>query len=177
MINTYKIALGGGCHWCTEAVYQSLKGVVKVEQGYVSSIAGASSFSEAVIVHYNPGEISMKTLIEVHLYTHKSSSGHSLRDRYRSAVYVFSEEQKREAKQIIKLFQGNFNDKLITQVLMFAEFKPSREQITNYFYKNPAKPFCQRFIEPKLEVLIQRFSNYTNNQLDARVSKRKSQTI
>ena len=60
---------------------------------------------------------------------------------------------------------------------MFADFKPSREQITNYFYKNPAKPFCQRFIVPKLEVLIQRFSNHTNKHLETLISKSKSQTI
>ena len=75
-----KIAFGGGCHWCTEAVFQSLIGVEKVEQGYVSSTEGYPSFSEAVIVHFNPRCIRLSTLIGVHLLTHKSSSPHSMRE-------------------------------------------------------------------------------------------------
>ena len=87
-MNTQKIALGGGCHWCTEAVFQSLIGVERVEQGYVASTGNNNSFSEAVIVHFNTERISLKTLIEIHLHTHKSTSNHSLRERYRSAVYL-----------------------------------------------------------------------------------------
>ena len=67
-----KIALGGGCHWCTEAVFQSLKGVEKVNQGYVASTGENNWFSEAVIVHFNDEIITLKTLIEIHLHTHKS---------------------------------------------------------------------------------------------------------
>ena len=88
-----KIALGGGCHWCTEAVFQSLKGVVSVEQGYIASLVKHSAFSEGVIVHFNANIISLKTLIEIHLYTHKSTSNHSMREKYRSAIYVFSKSQ------------------------------------------------------------------------------------
>ncbi len=89
-----KIALGGGCHWCTEAVFQSLIGVRSVEQGFVASTEENSSFSEAVIVHFNPEDITLQTLIEVHLHTHKSTSAHSMRQKYRSAIYYFSDEQK-----------------------------------------------------------------------------------
>ena len=62
---TTKIALGGGCHWCTEAVFQSLIGVHKVEQGFVASTDENTSFSEAVIVHFSPEAISLQTLIEI----------------------------------------------------------------------------------------------------------------
>ena len=82
------IGLGGGCHWCTEAVFLNLKGVVRVEQGWISA-SGAVEFSEAVLVHFNPEKISIKDLIAVHLHTHKSTSSHSMRSKYRSAVYTF----------------------------------------------------------------------------------------
>ena len=157
-----KIGFGGGCHWCTEAVFQSLVGVSKVEQGYVSSEDENNSFSEAVIVHFDAEIISLQTLIEVHLLTHNSTSNHSMRPKYRSAVYIFSEKQKEEASLAICEFREEQDKLFITEVLAFSEFKPSREQITNYYYKNPEKPFCKSFIEPKLKLLLAQFSSETD---------------
>lgn len=157
MTKLTKIALGGGCHWCTEAVFQSLMGVENVEQGYVASINENETFSEAVIVHYND-EITLKTLIEIHLYTHKSTSNHSMRDKYRSAVYAFSKEQEKASKTIIDYFQKDFNGKIITKVFPFQSFKASREAIQNYYQNNPDKPFCETFIKPKLRLLLKQFS-------------------
>ena len=159
-----KIALGGGCHWCTEAVFQSLLGVIKVEQGYVASIGDNSSFSEAVIVYFNSDEISVITLIEIHLHTHQSTSNHSMRNKYRSAVYTFSEVQKQEVEQIIATFQKLSEKKLITQVFPFQTFKASRDEITNYYYNNPKKPFCESFINPKLKLLLNQFSSAVSHE-------------
>ncbi|MDY7394951.1 peptide-methionine (S)-S-oxide reductase [Aureibaculum sp. 2210JD6-5] len=152
-----QIAFGGGCHWCTEAIFQSLKGVKSVEQGYVASNGKNESFSEAVIVNFNSDCINLKTLIEIHLHTHKSTSDHSMRTKYRSAVYVFSEEQHEEVNIVLTDLNKDFNQKLITKVLPFIKFKASREQIRNYYYKNPTKPFCEEFINPKLKLLIKQF--------------------
>lgn len=162
MVRETKIALGGGCHWCTEAVFQALKGVGNVEQGYVASKDENSSFSEAVIIHFNAELISLQTLIEIHLHTHKSTSAHSMRTKYRSAIYTFSETQALEAKHILNTFQAEFDNKLITKVFPFSEFKASREAIQNYYQKNPEKPFCKRFINPKLRLLLNKFSNQVN---------------
>lgn len=154
-----KIALGGGCHWCTEAVFQSLKGVEKVHQGYVASINENCTFSEAVIVQFNSEMITLETLIEIHLYTHKSTSNHSMRPKYRSAIYTFSLDQEQESKMIINKLQDEFENKLITQVIPFSEFKASREAIQNYYQKNPKKPFCETFINPKLRFLMKTYSS------------------
>ena len=159
-----KIALGGGCHWCTEAVFQTLKGVENVEQGYVASVDENSDFSEAVIVHFDTEDISLETLIEVHLNTHKSTSNHSMREKYRSAIYTFSKLQTLEVTQLLNHFQNTFDGKLITQVVPFYKFKPSRKQIQNYYQKNPEKPFCKSFINPKLNVLLEKFSNQVNQE-------------
>lgn len=157
-----KIAFGGGCHWCTEAVFQHLKGVQNVEQGYVASINENNTFSEAVIIHFNTEEITLKTLIEIHLHTHKSTSNHSMREKYRSAIYGFSEAQMEESKNIVSKFQPQFNNKIITQVYPFSEFKASRKAIQDYYQKNPNKPFCEKFINPKLKLLSTQFSKHTN---------------
>jgi len=154
-----KIGFGGGCHWCTEAVFQSLKGVISVEQGWIASFDKQSSFSEAVIVHFKETDISLETLIEVHLNTHKSSSNHSMRQKYRSAVYIFSASQKKQSKEIIQSFQYQFDNKLITEVYAFKSFKPSPEDIQNYYKKNPSKPFCTKYIDPKLRIVADQFEN------------------
>ncbi|MFB9051551.1 peptide-methionine (S)-S-oxide reductase [Formosa undariae] len=157
-----RIAFGGGCHWCTEAVFQSLKGVSLVEQGYIASTGDAASFSEAVIVHFNSLEISEAVLLEIHLHTHKSTSNHSRRETYRSAVYVFSEDQNARFSNLLNGFQKDFNYSLITKVYPFQEFKSSRDAIKNYYLQNPKKPFCQLYIVPKLTLLLERYAVYVN---------------
>lgn len=153
-----KIALGGGCHWCTEAVFQAVKGVRKVEQGFVSSSGENAFFSEAVIVHFDPNIISLDLLIEIHLHTHSSTSGHSMRQKYRSAVYSYNEKQKTASRIILQNLQANFDHPLVTQVLSFRKFKLSPEEFQNYYRKDPAKPFCQSYIAPKLKKLLLEFS-------------------
>ncbi len=88
-----KIGFGGGCHWCTEAVFQALIGVEKVEQGWIASEGENDSFSEAVIVHFDESTIDLSTLTAIHLFTHSCTSEHSMWKKYRSAVYTFSNKQ------------------------------------------------------------------------------------
>ena len=154
-MNTFvrSISLGGGCHWCTEAVFQSLRGVLKVDQGYIAAKAPCDTFSEAVIVHYNPEVIPLDILIEIHFLTHNSTKMHSMRDSYRSAIYVTSEKDAAFAKAILVKLQVQYSEPLITEVLFFDAFKPSREEITNYYQKGKDRPFCIRYIEPKLNRL------------------------
>lgn len=154
-----KVGFGGGCHWCTEAVFQSLNGVHTVEQGWISSTEDHNTFSEAVIVHFDHHQIDLKTLIEIHLRTHKSTSNHSMRTKYRSAVYYFSLQQKEKSLRIINELQLDFKATLITQLLVFKNFKSSREEFQNYYQSNPDKPFCENYINPKLQFLLKNFSN------------------
>ena len=159
-----KIALGGGCHWCTEAVFCSLKGVYKVEQGFVASDGEHSTWSEAIIIHYMPDQISLRNLIEVHLHTHKSTVAHSMRNKYRSAVYFFNLEDRRKIDAILTDLQEGFDEKLVTKVLPFSSFKPSEEQFHDYYYSNPQRPFCETYISPKLRLLLAVFSDIVNSE-------------
>lgn len=156
---TSKIALGGGCHWCTEAIFDALIGVHLVEQGWVSSEhKEATTPSEAVIVHYDEKVIELHILIEVHLLTHNATSNHAFRKKYRSAIYTFSEPQKIEAQKILTEKQVLFEKPLITKVYPFHHFKLNEEQFLNYYKKDPSKPFCQSYIKPKLQMLMKKYS-------------------
>jgi len=160
-----KIAFGGGCHWCTEAIFQSLIGVSKVEQGWVSSTPpDATTPSEAVIVHFNTSLISLDILTEIHLFTHNATSNHNFRQKYRSAVYTFSKPQHLEAQRILKEKQKLFEKPLVTKVYPFGKFKLNDAQYLNYYKSNPEKPFCQVRIEPKLEILVKKFLVHTKNE-------------
>nr|WP_298999279.1 peptide-methionine (S)-S-oxide reductase [uncultured Allomuricauda sp.] len=156
-----KIGLGGGCHWCTEAVFSSLKDVIQVEQGFIGS-KEKPPFSEAVIVHYDKTKISLKDLIEIHLYTHKSSSNHSMRNKYRSAIYTFNAEDFKKSNDILEGLKKEFTNDLITQVLHFESFKPSEEQFQDYYYTDSEKPFCTTYIVPKLSFLMKKYVKLTN---------------
>lgn len=153
-----RIGFGGGCHWCTEAVFQKIKGVGQVEQGFIAFVGENSAFSEAVIVHFDRAVISLEQLIFIHLQTHSSSSSHSLREKYRSAIYSFSAEQETEAGEILSNLKKSFRRKLITRVYPFKAFRPSREEFRNYYLQDKERPFCRTYIEPKLHILLKDFS-------------------
>ena len=156
----YTIGFGGGCHWCTEAVFQSLNGVELVLQGYIASTEENSGFSEAVVVQYAPDRITLKDLISIHLMTHKSSSNHSMRSAYRSAIYTYTMEQSCEARKILLELKAQTVGTLITRTYDFREFKPSPEKYISYYYNNPGKPFCKRYIQPKIESVKNIFPDY-----------------
>lgn len=153
---------GGGCHWCTEAVFCSLRGVWSVQQGWIASIEGNATFSEGVIVEYDNDTISFATLIAIHLHTHSSTSQHSMRGKYRSAIYIFDDRDAFQARHAIDVLQSEFNDPIITKVLPYKKFIPSREELLDYYFNDPQKPFCKLYINPKLKLIMDRFSKYAD---------------
>lgn len=161
--NLSKIGLGGSCHWCTEAVFQSLNGVHHVEQGWISS-KEYPLLSEAIIVYFDETIINLFILIQIHLHSHSCTATHSMREKYRSAVYVFDETQFDITHLIIDQNQQAFSKSIITQVLHFKQFKLNTENFLNYYFNNTDKPFCKNIIDPKLKQLITKFSIYVNQQ-------------
>ncbi len=149
---------GGGCHWCTEAVFQSLRGVIDVKQGFIASSPPHDSFSEAVVVTWDPAIITFEDLIAVHLATHSSTSRHKMRGKYRSAVYVHDAADAEEARLIIDRIAQQTDSAFVTEVLPFRAFKPSDMRFTDYYARNRNGPFCDAYIEPKLALLRQRFA-------------------
>lgn len=155
-----KIGFGGGCHWCTEAIFQDLQGVEKVEQGWIASVAPNDAFSEAVIVHFND-DIDMDTLIEVHLLTHSSGKAHSMREKYRSAIYYFDAGGKIAIERRILQLSSKNNLTYITRPLAFSRFRKNTENQLNYYLKNKEAPFCRTYISPKLALIREKFAGQT----------------
>ena len=166
MDNPIKIGFGGGCHWCTEAVFRSLRGVIKVEQGFIAPKGNPESFSEAVIVHFNEKQIGLKDLLEIHLHTHKSTQNHSMRHKYRSAIYYFIGGQQTILNEMMEALQKDFHKRLITTVLPFGNFKLSEEKFQNYYFKDTNKPFCETHISPKITLLKERFSKQLSDKVN-----------
>ena len=154
-----KVGFGGSCHWCMEAVFQAVKGVLKVEQGWIASEGIAATFSEGVLVYFDARIIDLAALIEIHLHTHSCTVNHPMRQKYRSAIYIFSAEQQGLAGEILERLQSDFEQKIVTSILPFCAFKENQETYLNYYTTNPAKPFCQRYIEPKLRKLSAQYSD------------------
>ncbi|WP_380780602.1 peptide-methionine (S)-S-oxide reductase [Sphingomonas sp. R86520] len=154
-----KIGFGGGCHWCTEGVFQALRGVDQVEQGFIQSEVPSDSWAEGVVVHFDPAIISLRTLAEVHLRTHSASGIYSPGGRYRSAVYVLGADQREEAAQTIAAFAGDTNGPARTMVLPLLGFRPSDARYQNYYRTAPDRPFCRRYIDPKLDYIRRHFAD------------------
>lgn len=155
-----KIGFGGGCHWCTEAVFQTLRGVASAAQGFIQSNAPHDTFSEGVVVDYDPDTIPLDILIAIHLRTHASTSQHKMRGKYRSAVYTFSDAQTAEVRALIKAEQPNFDAPLVTLTLPHIAFKASDARFQNYYATDAERPFCTTYIDPKLAKIRRDFSNY-----------------
>lgn len=156
-----RIGFGGGCHWCTEAVFLSLRGVSNVQQGFIRSTPPNDAYSEAVVLQYNSAQITQDVLIDIHLRTHASTSDHSMRGKYRSAIYAFDDIQMNSCAQVLTTVQTDFSKQIVTQVLPFAEFKASNARYHNYYYKNVEKAFCTTYIDPKLALLRERYKKYS----------------
>jgi len=159
MIN--EIGFGGGCHWCTEAIFQSLRGVKKVDQGWIRSHPPYDTYSEAARIQYDPEIISLATLIEIHLLTHSSTSNHPLREKYRSAIYTLDEDSKIKSLEILNDLKASDKKDYITRVLPMVEFKLNEEQFLDYYKNQPDAPFCKRYIHPKLKKLRAEYANFT----------------
>jgi peptide-methionine (S)-S-oxide reductase len=153
-----KIGFGGGCHWCTEAIFQALIGVKKVDQGWIASVSPYQNFSEGVIVYYDDCEISLKVLIEIHLLTHSSTSLHKMREKYRSAIYYFNTEDKLIITDVLEQLEIENNLKYITQNIPYIAFKQNIEEQLNYYTKNKTAPFCKTYIDPKLSLLKKQYA-------------------
>ena len=159
-----QLGFGGGCHWCTEAVFASLSALQGVQQGFICAAPPHEQYSEAVLVDFCEHDISIEILIEIHLRTHASFADHSMRNKYRSAIYVHDQSMEIRCKAALNALQSQFKKPLVTQVLKITGFTLSAERYREYYASNPDKPFCTTYIEPKLEMLKREFRPYVNLQ-------------
>jgi peptide-methionine (S)-S-oxide reductase len=165
---------GGGCFWCTEAIFQMLKGVSKVESGYAGGeknnpsyeqvSAGSTGHAEVIRVTYDPSVISYEDLLTVFFGSHDPTTlnrqGNDVGTQYRSVIFYNDDSEKMIAERIAKEIQDSLTDgsRVVTHILPYTNFFPAEQYHANYYEMNSDAPYCQLIIEPKIEKVKKRFA-------------------
>lgn len=170
---TETVVFGGGCFWCTEAVFSELRGVLSVEPGYAGGTTpnptylqvcmGMTGHAEVVRVTYDPSIITFRDLLSVFIGTHDPTTlnrqNHDIGTEYRSLILTTSKEQQTEALAFIKELEGQrlFNSPIVTEVKPLDVFYPAEEEHRAFYKKNPDQMYCQVVINPKMEKFRKRY--------------------
>ncbi len=152
-----RLGFGGGCHWCTEAVFQSLIGVREVRQGWIASRAPHDAFSEAVLVTFDERRLPLRDIVAVHIDSHAATSRHTLRGKYRSAIYVERLADLRRVESVLSAMRRSTGLPIVTQPLWLEAFRESPPERRDYFLTRPEGPFCQRWIVPRLRKIARSY--------------------
>jgi len=165
--------LGGGCFWCTEAVFLEIEGVKKVVPGYSGGqvknpsyqqvVSGTTGHAEVIQVSYDPEKITYRKILEIFFNMHDPTSlnrqGADVGTQYRSVIYYHDEDQRKVAEGIIKEMEDSnvFNLPIVTQLEPFVEFFEAEDYHTNYYNRNQNQGYCKFVIEPKLRKVEKEF--------------------
>ena len=168
------IVFGGGCFWCTEAVFEMLKGVISVEPGYAGGTTpdptyeaictGKTGHAEVIKIVYDPALIRLEDLFTVFFATHDPSTlnrqGNDVGTQYRSAVFYTTPAQKEAAEKFIADIDASSTEggKVVTEVTPLDKFYPAEEYHKNYFARNPDRAYCQIVVNPKVEKVQANFA-------------------
>lgn len=166
---------GGGCFWCTEALFKELKGVSKVVSGYSGGnikdpayhevSEGNTGHAESIQITFDPKIIPFEKLLEVFFLTHNPTTpdrqGSDIGSQYRSVIFYHDEEQKKASEKIKKKVEEEkvYDVPIVTELLPYENFYPAESYHQDYFDKNPDQPYCQFVISPKLAKFRQKFSH------------------
>jgi len=164
---------GNGCFWCTEAIFQQLKGVQSVKPGYSGGhvknpsyrevCTGKTGHAEVIQITFDPKEISYIDLLQVFFETHDPTTlnrqGADVGTQYRSAIFFHTESQQQQAEAFIRELENQkaFKDPIVTEVTAMDTFYPAEDYHQNYFNDNQQQPYCQLVIRPKLDKFIGKY--------------------
>jgi peptide-methionine (S)-S-oxide reductase len=165
--------LGGGCFWCSEAVFSELKGVERVEPGYSGGsvpnptyeqvCSGTTGHAEVVQITFDPKVISFREIIDVFFATHDPTTlnrqGSDVGTQYRSVIFYHSEEQKATAEKVIEELTEakTWDAPIVTQIVPFKAFYQAEDYHKDYFKRHPEQAYCQVIIAPKVAKLRKLF--------------------
>lgn len=168
------VTLGGGCFWCTEAVFDDLKGVVDVVSGYSGGArpnpsyeqicTGATGHAEVVQVTFDPSVVSFSEILDVFFTVHDPTTlnrqGADVGTQYRSVIFYHTPEQQQVAQaKIAEINAANIWDApIVTEVSPLTAFYPAEDYHQEYFRKNPYQGYCQVVVRPKVAKFRQKFS-------------------
>ena len=170
-MKTHIAVFGGGCFWCTEAVFQMLKGVTNVQSGYAGGSndsanytavsAGDTGHAEVIHIEYDPSIISYRDLLTVFFGTHdpttENRQGYDVGAQYRSVIFYTTPEQEAAAKQFIAELKQSGVD-VVTQVEALQNFTAAEEDHQDFYTKNKGAGYCNVIIEPKIAKVRKRFA-------------------
>lgn len=168
------IVLGGGCFWCTEAVYVQVRGVADVESGYCNGHArkpsyeqvctGTTGHNEVVKLEFDPAQITLREILEIFFVIHDPTTlnqqGNDRGSQYRSGIYFSSPEQEAVAKALIQEMgqSGVYSRPIVTEVLPLTHYWPAEDYHQDYFENHPGQGYCVAVAAPKVAKFRQTFA-------------------
>ena len=167
------ITLGGGCFWCTEAVYEQVKGVTAVESGYSNGqvdkpsyeqvCSGTTGHNEVVRVSFDPQQISLREVLEIFFVVHDPTTlnrqGNDSGTQYRSGIYFHNAEQERVAREVTAEANDYHRGRVVTEVLPEANYSRAEDYHQHYFAQHPNQGYCAFVVGPKVEKFRKTFAS------------------
>ncbi len=174
----------GGCFWCTEAIFERVKGVKSVISGYAGGeepnptyeqvSAGNSNHAESIQIYYNPEEVSYATLLEVfflaaHDPTQLNRQGPDVGKQYRSAIFYHSQQQKEEAEAYMQELSesGQYNKPIVTQLNAYDTFYEAEDYHQNYYEHHPENPYIINVTKPKVEKFEKKYKDLLKKEVSS----------
>jgi peptide-methionine (S)-S-oxide reductase len=171
---TEVLALGGGCFWCTHAVFKEIRGVLEVESGYCNGhtervtyedvCTGKTGYCEVARLVYDPAQVALQDLLEVFFLIHDPTTlnrqGHDVGTQYRSGIYWTHPEQGELSRMLIETWtaQGHWQQPVVTEIHPLANYVPAEDYHQDFFAKNPGQGYCLAVAAPKVAKFRQTFS-------------------
>lgn len=178
-MKTETAIFGGGCFWCTEAVFKMLRGVTSVEPGYAGGAlpnptyeqvsTGRTGHAEVIKIEYDPAVVPFRTLMTVWFGSHDATQldrqGNDVGPQYRSAIFPTTPEQSKEARAMIDELNASTDkgDPIVTTVEEGATFYPAEDYHKDYYANNKNQGYCQLIIAPKLEKVQKQYADLLSN--------------
>ncbi len=173
MVQRETATFAGGCFWCTEAIFDRLKGVTSVVPGYAASkvenpsyeavCTGRTGAAEAIQITYDPAIISYETLLDIFWHTHDPTTlnrqGNDIGTQYRSAIFYENEQQKETALKSKEALEqsGAYKKPVVTEITPFTNFYPAENYHKDYYDRNRSQPYCMFVIDPKVQKLLKSY--------------------
>ena len=163
-----KMTVGGGCFWCTEAVFDQVKGVEKVVSGYSGGnvpgiptyrevCSGLTGHAEVIQVSFDPNIVSYRELLEIFMTSHDPTTlnrqGGDRGTQYRSVIFYHDETQREIAKRVLKEMALHYEDPIVTELSLLNKFFPAETEHKDYYANNPSQGYCTAVISPKIAKL------------------------
>jgi peptide-methionine (S)-S-oxide reductase len=174
-MSTETAVLGGGCFWCTEAVFKMLRGVESIAPGYAGGTTknptyeqvcnGDTGHAEVIQIKYDPAQIKFTDLLAVFFGSHDPTTvnrqGNDVGTQYRSVIFYTTPEQKADAEKFIKEINDSneMGAPIVTDVQPLDVFYEAENYHKDYFARNPGNPYCELIINPKLEKVQHKYAD------------------